>query len=160
MDLAVGDADAAVEHFGRALGRRPADLSLRRDLAGALLATGRADDALALLEGAVEVHPDDAELTLELARTALEAGHAEVAEEAARRALDSLPATDPRPAAALGAAFAAQHRADDAETAFGEALRRDPDDLAAQQGLRALRAAGEADALPHVRGAARQLARP
>ncbi|HJL19057.1 MAG TPA: tetratricopeptide repeat protein [Sandaracinaceae bacterium LLY-WYZ-13_1] len=139
VELALGDAEAAVGRFERVLGRRPDDLDARRDLAGALVAAGRAAGAVALLARALEAHPDRVDLRLELAHAALEAGDPDRAIRAARAALAALPDDDGRAHAALGAALAAAGRRDAAQRAFEEALRRDPADARARQGLAALR---------------------
>ncbi len=149
--LALGDPEGAVERFGRVLGRHPEDLDARRDLAGALVAAGRAGDAVALLAQAVTQPADVPALAIELARAALEAEQPDVAARAARGATRALPETDARGHALLGVALAAQHRRAEAEAAFEEALRRDPDDLIARQGASAL--AGE-------EGAAHRLTAP
>lgn len=140
VELALGRPNRAVERFGRILGRHPEDLDVRRDLAGALVAAGRAEAAVALLTRAIPRYGDEApELHLDLAHAALEASDATVAERAARAAIEHLAEDDGRGHTALGAAFAAQRRRGDAEAAFAEALRRDPDDLRARHGLAALR---------------------
>ncbi|MGE0789696.1 MAG: tetratricopeptide repeat protein [Sandaracinaceae bacterium] len=157
VELALGEADAAAERFARILGRVPTDIDARRDLAGALVAAGRADSALALLARAAEHHPEDPELRLELAFAALEAREPAQAETAARDAIARLPTSDARAHAALGAALAALERPDDAREAFREALRRDPRDVRARQGLSALDAP---PAEPAPRGIGARLAAP
>jgi Flp pilus assembly protein TadD len=139
VELARGRPDRAVEHFARVLGQRPDDLRARRDLAGALVAAGRAAEGVELLSQAAQAHPSEPEVQLELARAALETGNAAVAERAARAAAAVLPARDARAHATLGEALAARGRLVEAEAAFTEALRRDPEDLRARTGLESLR---------------------
>jgi tetratricopeptide (TPR) repeat protein len=50
--LELGDPDRAVRHFGQLAQLRPNDLEIRADLAKALLAAGRDDEALALAQSA------------------------------------------------------------------------------------------------------------
>ncbi len=138
VQLALGDPAAAAESFARILGRRPDDLAARRDFAGALIAAGRPAEAVTQLAQALERHPEEPELAIELARAALEAGEPALAERAARAAIEALGDADARGHSALGAALAAQRRREAARLAFAEALRRDPRDLRAQQGLEAL----------------------
>lgn len=157
VELALGEPEAAATRFARVLARDPGDLGARRDLAGALVAAGRAGEAVALLEEAAARHPEEPELAIELARAALEAGQPRAAERAARAAIAALADTDPRGHAVLGAALAARGRREEAELAFGEALRRDPRDLRARHGLDALRAPPEAPPEPD---AGRRLAPP
>lgn len=157
VELALGDPGSAADRFARVLARRPDDLGARRDLAGALVAAGRAGEASALLAQAIELHPEEPELSIELARAALEAGQPIVAERAARLAIGALGDEDARGHSALGAALAAQRRREDAEVAFAEALRRDPRDLRARQGLDALRASEDG---PGSHDAGRRLGPP
>lgn len=138
VELALGAPGAAAERFARVLGRRPSDLDARRDLAGALVAAGRPEAAVELLVPAVAQHPEVHALWLELAYAALEAGASRAAEEAARSAIEHLPDDDARGHAALGLALTACGRREEARAAFEEALRRDPDDLRASQGLNTL----------------------
>jgi tetratricopeptide (TPR) repeat protein len=140
VELALGRPAAAIERFTRVLGGRPDDLDARRDLAGAMVAAGRADEAVALLAPAVDTHPDVVDVRVELGRAALEAGQWLRAEQVARGLMDALPPTDPRGPSLLGEALAGQRRAREAEDAFRDALRRDPEDLRAQRGLAALAA--------------------
>jgi len=135
VELALGRPGAAVERFARVLGRRPDDLLARRDLAGAMVAAGRAEAAVEILTQAAAAHPGDIDLRLELAHAALEAGDHAMAERAARAAIERSANDDGRGHTVLGAALTAQGRREDARAAFEEALRRDPGDVRARQGL-------------------------
>ena len=158
VELALGRPGAAVERFGRILGRQPADFDARSDLAGALVAAGRAAEAVELLAPAAahygDAHP---ELHLELAYAALEASNPRVAVTAARAAIAVLGDDDARGHTALGAALAASQQRDEAESTFEEALRRDPRDVRARQGLEALRGPERREP---SRGVGRALAAP
>ena len=135
--LARGRADDAVALLMEARERRPDVDAVRRDLAGALLAAGRAPEATQLLAGWAAEHPDDASAVLSLARAALEAGQTGRAVNAARRVM-ALSPRDPVPALVLAEASLAAGRTADAATAYREALRRDPTNTRAREGLRAL----------------------
>lgn len=137
--LALGDPDAAAESYQRVLGRDPQDLGARRDLAGALVAAGRPAGAVTLLSETLEQHPDELDLWLELSHAALEAADHETAARAATQAVSRATPRDGRAHAALGSARAAQGRLEEAEDAFTEAVRRDPNELRASQGLETLR---------------------
>ncbi len=148
VELALGRPRAAMERFARILGRRPQDLEARRDLAGALVAAGRPEAAVEVLERAAERHPDAVDLWLELSHAAREAGDGAAAERAARAAIRHLEGSDGRGHTALGFALLELGRATDAGSAFEEALRRDPSEARARQGLSALRAQASPSAPP------------
>ena len=137
--LARGRTERAVALYREALARSPESVSILRDLAGALLAAGRAREAVAMLASVTSTCPDGemGRCQLDLARASLEAQQLRRAERAARSALTSGTPGDPEPALVLAAILAAAGRPDEARDAYREALRRDPQNLRAREGLRA-----------------------
>lgn len=140
LRLARGRAHAALAPLREVLKRDQANLGARRDLAGALLASGRPAEALELLMAAGEACSQHTACLLDTARVALEGQRLEVAAEAALLALQQGPQGDPEPALLLAESRARQGRKDDAERAYREALRRRPNHPRARQGLSALMA--------------------
>jgi len=138
VELGRGRTLDAIRLLREALHRQPEDESVQRDLAGALLAAGYAAEALDLFAALALEHADDAGAHLSVARAALEAGRAERAERAASVALRLGPERDPEPALVLAAARLLLGRRDAARDAFREALRRQPGNARAREGLRAL----------------------
>ncbi|MCW8858553.1 MAG: tetratricopeptide repeat protein [Deltaproteobacteria bacterium] len=86
------DFSAAVEHFRRALELSPGREPLLMRLAMALARLERKDEAISLLEGLVENHPDAILARLSLARFYLEKGLPEKAMTAYQQLLDREPA--------------------------------------------------------------------
>jgi tetratricopeptide (TPR) repeat protein len=140
--LARGLPAGAAAILRDALERRPGDVDLRRALGAALLAAGDETGAITVLSRLARERPDDLRAQLELAQASLEIGDPVRAERAARQALPRSEASDARASVLLGLALAAQQRTAEARQAFQDALRRDPDDPRAREGLAALSGSG------------------
>lgn len=140
--LARGRAESAVSQLAERLAIAPGELAARRDLAYALSAAGRPEQALGLLRGAdaCEREPGCA---LEAARIALEAGDAEAAVRYAELRLVALP--DDLDALYVSAdGHARQGRFDAARVQWGRVLQLRPDSARAKQALAELPASSNA----------------
>jgi len=140
IDLAAGRAERAHRRMTEALALGTASQQVRRHLALAELAAGRAAEALALLEGA----GDDLEAPTRILRSLAmaEAGRAAAAELELARARDE----SASPAdffADLGEALFALGRSDRAREAFQEAVRLEPTRADAWSALGVARLAGK-----------------
>lgn len=134
-DLRAGRPGEAARLFRQLLARRPYDGDALHGLGLALAQQGRIADALEALEAAAQVLPDHPEVAFNRALARQLAGDSEGAIAGFRRAAALAPAH----AAAwrnLGTALlAADAPAAEALPAFEAALRADPQDAAALQGL-------------------------
>ncbi len=90
----LGDAEAALADFRRALELDPAALGTLLDIAEVLAKLGRRDEAAVHLERAAEVVPDDAEVAARVMATAMPHYLDDLAIRVAERALDHTPASE------------------------------------------------------------------
>lgn len=130
LSVARGRPESAVQMLLGVLALDPNDHVARRDLAGAMMAAGRHNDALTTLRE-LQRQTGDAEDALLLADAALELGRHRVAEEASRTAIASGSSTG---YATLALALAAQGRRAEALQALAQA----PDDVRARRARRVL----------------------
>lgn len=139
--LAQGRASEAVSVLASAVSRRPGDLSLVRDLAGALVAAGDPSRAAVLLvetlrDGELPAE-EAAPLELDAARAFLDLGeHAMAIDHAGRAAL--LAPSDAEPWVIASRAHVARGDAEAARAAIDEALLRDPESASARRARDAL----------------------
>lgn len=82
-----GELDAAIDAFGHAVALSPNDPALRRELAAALVAADRFEDAFAELVAALLIAPDDADLLAAVGQLFLDTNRAAEAIAPLRRAL-------------------------------------------------------------------------
>ncbi|MEM1418960.1 MAG: hypothetical protein AAGH15_28970, partial [Myxococcota bacterium] len=142
VEVARGRGGAAVALLQQRLALAPDDDAARIDLAGALAAAGRLEDAAAAwreLAAAARARGEEAlarSHELRGAELLLEAGHP----RAALTVAEALGGDDPDGHAALvaGLALAALRRPAEARAALRDALLRRPGDLRAEQALAAL----------------------
>lgn len=135
--IAGGQADQALAISHAAI-EGPAAADWLPVHAEALKALGRPHDALPFLERAAELAPGSMARRHNLASLLGDLGQAEAAEVQARAALE-LGGDAPETWLVLARAVQAQNRFDEAETAYGEALRRRPDYMDALRELAQLR---------------------
>lgn len=136
--LARGQTAEAVTLLREVVQRQPGDINALRDLAGALLASGETADSLHLYTDIAAQCPRDARCHLDIARAALESHEFEQAVTAAVRGRDLATASDPEPSLLLGAIQLARGARREAIDAFRDALRREPGNPRAVEGLRNL----------------------
>ncbi|HEX5658723.1 MAG TPA: tetratricopeptide repeat protein [Polyangiales bacterium] len=135
--LARGRLDRALPVFAERFALATGDLGARRDLAYALAADGRPDEALSLLVPAREACEQDATCALTAARIALEGDRF----DEALRYLEARLGVEPRDLDALFALGDVHTRArqlDRARTAYARILALKPDSVRAAQALQAL----------------------
>lgn len=139
--LAQGRAAEAVAVLASAVSRRPGDLSLVRDLAGAHMAAGDPSRAAVLLVETLRdgdlAAVDAAPLELDAARAFLDLGEHALALDHAERA-SLLAPSDAEPWVLASRAHLASGDAEAARAAIDEALRRDPESASARRASDAL----------------------
>ncbi|MEP6618239.1 MAG: tetratricopeptide repeat protein [bacterium] len=148
--MALGDWQKAERTFRIAHEVRPQDARLDYYLGDAMLRTGQAREAIALLE-----HASQSQTATPMGLALLSLAHASVGETGAALSTAGIAASrnehDPLVFFTLGRAMMRMHRPDQAETYFGEALRLAPGDPELMTALaftkRALGKAREAEAL-------------
>jgi uncharacterized protein (TIGR02466 family) len=136
----AGEREAAERAYRELLEREPALGDALNCFGILLMQTGRADEALALFQRAVESDIGQAPFRLNVARAALRVGRPELALEAADAALGLAPNANAW--LLRGVALRDLDRADEARAAFRKGVQKHPDDLALQYNL----AVGELDA--------------
>ena len=139
--LAQGRAAEAVAVLASAVSRRPGDLSLVRDLAGAHMAAGDPSRAAVLLVETLRdgdlAAVDAAPLELDAARAFLDLGEHALALDHAERA-SLLAPSDAEAWVLASRAHLASGDAEAARAAIDEALRRDPESASARRASAAL----------------------
>ena len=153
---AVGRYDESVDHYRRAIARRPDYAPALNNMATALRAAGRLDEALATYDRALALRADYPEAHFNLANALTEAGRPRDAIEHFRRALESQPGSADVHNN-LGIALAGQGKSDEAIAEFRAALAVDPSSTQAHRNLGdALMSRGAtAEGLNHLRQAVR-----
>lgn len=115
----------ALEQARAARGVHPSDLRFPRLESQALRESGKVDEGLAILEEVVKSRADDTDAHLMLARAYVDANRGPQAVRVLQDAQNRFP-TEAAPSFELGAVFEKQKRYADAESAFKQALQRDP----------------------------------
>lgn len=139
--LSRGRAAEAASVFASAVARRPGDLALVRDLAGAWMASGEPNRAAMLLvetlrDGSIAAERA-APLELDAARAFLELGEDALALDHASRAATLSP-SDAEPLVVMARIHLASGDASAARAALDEALLRDPESASARRARDAL----------------------
>jgi tetratricopeptide (TPR) repeat protein len=129
-NIAAKKYAAAVQLAHQARAELRDDLRLARLEAQALRQSGKADEAVALLENTVKAHDDDPSAYVALAQLYSEADRGAQALRVLQDAQVKFPA-DQSISFELGAVLDKQKRFADAEAAFKQVLSRDPDNAAA-----------------------------
>jgi tetratricopeptide (TPR) repeat protein len=124
VQLQMGDAATALDTLTRLASISPASVAVRRTLAQALIAGGKAAEAVQELEEAHALAPDDPELTFALASGYLRLDKL----DAADRLFAQVAATRPLPQTyvLIGRTYRDFGYYDRARTALGRALKMDP----------------------------------
>ena len=112
-----GDAEAAIDAFAQAVRLNPGSPVLRRELAAALVAGGRVEEAFTELVAALLVAPTDAEVLAAIGQLLLDADRADEALAPLRRAL-AVKADRFQTHYALAVALSRAGRAEDAKREF------------------------------------------
>jgi tetratricopeptide (TPR) repeat protein len=123
--LANGEPVLAEETLRNAMDAAPADVSVRMELAQLLTQSGRADQAVAILEETVKHVPENAAVRESLVRSYIGANNL----DSARRAAEDLKLTGPTLASGpylSGLVAHAQGRLDDAQRELEKALQMQP----------------------------------
>ena len=141
--LARGDSAGAVVVLGERFGIEPLSLAARRDYAYALVAAGRASEALSLLDAVAGTCSALPGCALEAARTALEADRPERALAFARSCLRARP-DDLDALFLLADAHMRSGELAAARTAYADVLRSHPESVRAKQALEELARSNEA----------------
>jgi tetratricopeptide (TPR) repeat protein len=121
---------AAVEAARAAAAENPDDLRLLRLHAQALRRTGKADQGITLLEGALKTHADDPLAYIVLGQMYADAERGDQAVKTLLMAQAKFPA-DNSVAFELGSVYEKQQKFADAEAAFRQVLAREPENAAA-----------------------------
>jgi tetratricopeptide (TPR) repeat protein len=121
---------AAIDLARVALADHPNDLALMRLQAQALRHSGKADQGIALLEGAVKTHADEPMAYVALAQLYADTTRGAQAVKVLQDAQAKFP-RDNAIAFELGAAFDKQKKFADAEAAFRQVLSREPENAVA-----------------------------
>ena len=129
-NLAAKKYNAAVDAAKAALTQNPGDLRLTRLQAQALRHTGKIDQGIALLEGAVKAHADDPVAYISLAQLYSDADRAPQAVKVLQDAQAKFPQDDSI-AFELGTIYDKQKKFAEAEAAFQAVLSRDPENATA-----------------------------
>lgn len=137
IQLARGKSREALTVLGERFAIEPSSLSARRDLAYALLASGRAADALSLLEAERDDCQRDPGCALEAARAALEADRPDRARAFAERRL-ALIAGDVDALFIVGDAYVREGSLEKARAAYAAVLRTQPESARAKQAIEQL----------------------
>ncbi|MGE3512983.1 MAG: tetratricopeptide repeat protein [Vicinamibacterales bacterium] len=124
-NLSAKRYEAALSLARAARTANPGDLRFARLESQVLRESGRVDEGLAVLENLLKTPTSDADAHLMLARAYIDANRGTQAVRVLQDAQTKFPG-DPSPAFELGAVFEKQKRYADAESAFKEALQRDP----------------------------------
>jgi len=117
---------AAVDLARAARAAHPKELRFARLESQALRQSGKVDEGLAILENLLKTEGDDADAHLMLARAYVDANRGPQAVRVLQDAQTKFP-VDPNPSFELGAVLEKQKRYGDAETAFKQAIQRDPE---------------------------------
>ncbi len=115
----------AIEIARAARAAHPKELRFARLESQALRDSGKVDEGLAILEDLARSDADDADAHLALARAYADANRSPQAVRTLQEAQTRFPA-DPTPSFELGAMLEKQKKYADAESAFKQALQRDP----------------------------------
>ena len=129
-NIAAKKFPAAVEAARAARADNPDDLRLMRLHAQALGRSGKADEAIKLLESAIGTHGDDPFAYIALAQTYSDADRGPQAVKVLQEAQVKFP-TDNSISFELGTVFDKQKKFTDAEAAFRQVLAREPENAAA-----------------------------
>jgi tetratricopeptide (TPR) repeat protein len=129
-NIAAKKFPAAIEAARAARADNPDDLRLMRLQAQALGRSGKADEAIKLLESAIGTHGDDPFAYIALAQTYSDADRGPQAVKVLQDAQAKFP-TDNAISFELGTVFDKQKKFADAETAFRQVLEREPENAAA-----------------------------
>ena len=129
-NIAAKKYGAAVDAGKAALMENPDDLRLVRLQAQALRHNGKADQGIALLEGALKTHADEPPAYVALAQEYSETARGAQAVKVLQDAQAKFP-SDNTIAFELGTVFDKQKKYADAEAAFRQVLTREPDNAAA-----------------------------
>ena len=124
--LTAGEPDEALRMVEALLGERPGDPGLLSLRASALREADRADEALAILVGLQEKHPEEPGVAHAIVRHHIETGDFARAEENVRTWLEARP-EDLLFRFQLGAVLEQQDRFEDAEAAFRQVIDADPE---------------------------------
>ncbi|WP_455372411.1 tetratricopeptide repeat protein, partial [Limibacillus halophilus] len=122
----VVDTDPVLDAFGRNLGTQDRAPALLLDYSDALIAAGRAAEALPLLEEALKKQPNWPPALFALATAHLELNRGELATACLEEALRARK-SDKGTASRLGSLYSRMGDFDEAERWFLEALKHDPD---------------------------------
>ena len=124
-NLSAKRYNAAIELARTARVAHPKELRFARLESQALRDSGKVDQGLAILEELAKTESDDADAHLVLARAYVDANRGPQAVRILQEAQVRFPA-DPAPSFELGAMLEKQKKYVDAESAFRQALQRDP----------------------------------
>lgn len=136
VSLARGEGRAAVTLLEERFAVEPHASSARRDLAYALVAVGRADDALVLFSDVRDACMRNAGCALEAARSALEAGEPAQALDYARAVLAERSELDAM--FVIAEAHVQRGELEEAKHAYADVLRVQPDSVRAKLALEQL----------------------
>lgn len=139
----------SIEQFRKAIAINPDDVVAHYNLAFALQAVGKPDDAIPHLVESLRIEPRDVKARVELGKLLAHAGRFDEAIADLQRATAIRP-RDPEAQRTLGRVLASRGRLEEAITQYTEVLDRDPEDVTALLYLGdALAASGRPeDALP------------
>lgn len=126
LALQGGRPDVAVQLIGRAISRKGDVETFHYNLAEALHALGKHDEAIAAYRKALELNPDYFEAQNNLANVLVETGDFAEAEKCARQAVALMPG-EPTPLNNLGNALRGLQKGDEAMAAYDAALAKRPD---------------------------------
>lgn len=129
-NIAAKKFPAAQEAARAAVAENPGDLRLLRLQAQVLRRTGKADQGISILEGALKTHSDEPYAYIALAQLYADADRGDQAVQTLRLAQAKFPA-DNGIAFELGTVFDKQKKFSDAEATFRQVLQREPDNAAA-----------------------------
>lgn len=139
-----GNALPAAEELRQALALAPGNTQIERDLAGALFAARKTDEALPLLKKLVTQAPDDSELAVGYGEVLVQAQQMDEAVPVLKKALEARPELLPGHSA-LGRALLAQGDASGAVPHLEKALPTDHDGSLHYQLAQAYQRTGQAD---------------
>ena len=124
VQLQMGDAVTALDTLTRLASISPASVAIRRTLAQALIATGKAAEAVQELEEAHTLAPNDPELTFALASGYLRLDRLDAADRLFAQVAAERPL--PQTYVLIGRTYRDFGHYDRARTALGRALKMDP----------------------------------
>jgi tetratricopeptide (TPR) repeat protein len=154
LKLSTGDANGAVAAYLKCLGAAGPSAGLLNNLGGALTRAGRYPEAIAALEGALELQPGYLRALVNLGKALREAGRVPEAMSRLREAL-AIDGSYVPALVNLGDALAASGELSDAEQALATAVQIDPGAIEARSslGIVRLQAGRIASAIDDLRAA-------